>query len=68
MSSRKAVHGLTYSPTLDNGGLVVGNEVEITLDVEMIVPPGNDGILRHGASQLALVCGVFETRLATGDK
>ena len=31
--------GLTYSPTLDNGGLVVGNEVEITLDVEMIVPP-----------------------------
>jgi polyisoprenoid-binding protein YceI len=33
--------GLTYSPTLDNGGLVVGNEVEITLDVEMIVPPAN---------------------------
>jgi polyisoprenoid-binding protein YceI len=32
--------GLTYSPTLDYGGLVVGNEVEITLDVEMIVPPG----------------------------
>jgi polyisoprenoid-binding protein YceI len=31
--------GLTYSPTLDNGGLVVGNEVEITLDVEIIVPP-----------------------------
>jgi polyisoprenoid-binding protein YceI len=31
--------GLNYSPTLDNGGLVVGNEVEITLDVEMIVPP-----------------------------
>jgi polyisoprenoid-binding protein YceI len=31
--------GLTYSPMLDNGGLVVGNEVEITLDVEMIVPP-----------------------------
>ena len=30
--------GLNYSPTLDNGGLVVGNEVEITLDVEMIVP------------------------------
>ena len=33
--------GLTYSPTLDNGGLVVGNEVEIRLDVEMIVPPGS---------------------------
>jgi polyisoprenoid-binding protein YceI len=32
--------GLTYSETLDNGDLVVGNEVEITLDVEMIVPPG----------------------------
>jgi polyisoprenoid-binding protein YceI len=31
--------GLTYSPTMDNGGLVVGNEVEITLDVEMIIPP-----------------------------
>ena len=31
--------GLTYSPTLDNGGLVVGNEVEITLDAEMIIPP-----------------------------
>jgi polyisoprenoid-binding protein YceI len=31
--------GLSYSPTLDNGGLVVGNEVDITLDVEMIVPP-----------------------------
>lgn len=31
--------GLTYSKTLDNGGLVVGNDVDITLDVEMIVPP-----------------------------
>jgi len=31
--------GLNYSPTLDNGGLVVGNEIEITLDAEMIVPP-----------------------------
>jgi polyisoprenoid-binding protein YceI len=31
--------GLNYSPTLDNGGLVVGNDVDITLDVEMIVPP-----------------------------
>jgi polyisoprenoid-binding protein YceI len=31
--------GLNYSPTLDSGGLVVGNEVDITLDVEMIVPP-----------------------------
>jgi len=30
--------GLTYSKTLDNGGLVVGNDVDITLDVEMIVP------------------------------
>jgi polyisoprenoid-binding protein YceI len=30
--------GLNYSPTLDNGGLVVGNEIEITLDAEMIVP------------------------------
>lgn len=31
--------GLMFSAKLDNGGLVVGNEVEITLDVEMIVPP-----------------------------
>ena len=31
--------GLTYSKTLDNGGLVIGNDVDITLDVEMIVPP-----------------------------
>jgi polyisoprenoid-binding protein YceI len=31
--------GLNYSPTLDNGGLVVGNEIEIALDAEMIVPP-----------------------------
>ena len=31
--------GLTFSAKLDNGGLIVGNEVEITLDVEMIVPP-----------------------------
>jgi polyisoprenoid-binding protein YceI len=32
--------GLSFSAKLDSGGLVVGNEVEITLDVEMIVPPG----------------------------
>jgi polyisoprenoid-binding protein YceI len=31
--------GLMFSAKLDNGGLIVGNEVEITLDVEMIVPP-----------------------------
>ena len=31
--------GLMFSAKLDNGGLVVGNEVEIALDVEMIVPP-----------------------------
>jgi polyisoprenoid-binding protein YceI len=30
--------GLTYSPTLDNGGVIVGNEVDITLDAEMTVP------------------------------
>jgi len=31
--------GLNYNKTIDNGGLVVGNDVDITLDVEMIVPP-----------------------------
>jgi polyisoprenoid-binding protein YceI len=31
--------GMNYSKALDNGGLVVSNEVDITLDVEMIVPP-----------------------------
>jgi len=31
--------GMNYSKTLDNGGLVVSNDVDITLDVEMIVPP-----------------------------
>jgi polyisoprenoid-binding protein YceI len=31
--------GMTYSKTLDNGGLMISNDVDITLDVEMIVPP-----------------------------
>jgi polyisoprenoid-binding protein YceI len=31
--------GMNYSKTLDNGGLMVSNEVNITLDIEMIVPP-----------------------------
>ncbi|HTP67291.1 MAG TPA: YceI family protein [Dongiaceae bacterium] len=31
--------GMNYSKTLDNGGLMVSNDVDITLDVEMIVPP-----------------------------
>jgi len=31
--------GMNYSKTLDTGGLVVSNDVDITLDVEMIVPP-----------------------------
>lgn len=31
--------GLTYNKTLDTGGAIVGDEVTITLDVEMIVPP-----------------------------
>jgi polyisoprenoid-binding protein YceI len=31
--------GLTYNKTLDTGGAIVGDEVSITLDVEMIVPP-----------------------------
>jgi len=31
--------GMNYSKTMDAGGLIVGNEVDITLDVEMILPP-----------------------------
>lgn len=31
--------GMNYSKTLDNGGLMISNDVDITLDVEMIVPP-----------------------------
>ena len=32
--------GVSWNRTLDSGGVVVGNEVNITLDVEMVVPPG----------------------------
>ncbi|HOG30195.1 MAG TPA: YceI family protein [Vicinamibacterales bacterium] len=31
--------GLTWSRTLDGGGLVVGDEVSVTIDVELISPP-----------------------------
>ena len=31
--------GMNYSKTIDNGGLMISNDVDITLDVEMIVPP-----------------------------
>jgi len=31
--------GITWNKTLDSGGAVVSNNVDITLDVEMIVPP-----------------------------
>jgi len=31
--------GMNYSKTLDNGGLMISNDVDITLDVEMIIPP-----------------------------
>src|SRR5579885_1399485 len=31
--------GITWNKTMDDGGAIVGNEVNITLDVEMIVPP-----------------------------
>jgi polyisoprenoid-binding protein YceI len=31
--------GMNYSKTLDNGGLMISNDVDITVDVEMIVPP-----------------------------
>jgi polyisoprenoid-binding protein YceI len=31
--------GMTWNKTLDSGGVVVSDNVDITLDVEMIVPP-----------------------------
>jgi polyisoprenoid-binding protein YceI len=31
--------GVSWNKTLDNGGVVVSDNVDITLDVEMIVPP-----------------------------
>ena len=31
--------GVAWSKTLDSGGVVVGDNVDITLDVEMFVPP-----------------------------
>ena len=31
--------GITYNKTLDSGGVMVSNDVDITLDVEMIIPP-----------------------------
>ncbi len=31
--------GVSWNKTLDSGGVVVGDDVDITLDVEMIIPP-----------------------------
>ena len=31
--------GVAWNQKLDSGGMVVGDEVNITLDVEMIIPP-----------------------------
>ncbi len=31
--------GLTWNKNLDGGGVMIGDDVDITLDVEMIVPP-----------------------------
>ncbi|MGB9430970.1 MAG: YceI family protein [Candidatus Acidiferrum sp.] len=31
--------GVAWNKTMDSGGVVVGDDVDITLDVEMIVPP-----------------------------
>jgi len=31
--------GVSWNQTLDSGGVVVGDDVRITLDVEMIIPP-----------------------------
>jgi polyisoprenoid-binding protein YceI len=31
--------GVAWNKTLDAGGVVVGDEVNITLDVEMVIPP-----------------------------
>ena len=31
--------GVAWNKTLDSGGVMIGNDVDITLDVEMIIPP-----------------------------
>jgi polyisoprenoid-binding protein YceI len=31
--------GVSWNKTLDSGGVVVSNDVDITLDVEMVIPP-----------------------------
>lgn len=31
-------YGVKYNATMDNGGLVVGNDVQITIDVELVQP------------------------------
>ncbi len=31
-------YGVNWSKTMDSGGAVVGDDVDITLDVEMVVP------------------------------
>jgi polyisoprenoid-binding protein YceI len=31
--------GVKWNQTLDSGGLAVSDEVNITLDVEMVIPP-----------------------------
>ena len=31
--------GLMWNKNLDGGGVMIGDDVDITLDVEMIVPP-----------------------------
>jgi polyisoprenoid-binding protein YceI len=36
--------GLTFNKTLDNGGLVVGNEVTITINVDAAKNPLTDGV------------------------
>ena len=39
LSINRQDFGVAWNKTLDAGGVVVGDEVNITLDVEMVIPP-----------------------------
>ena len=39
LSINRQDFGVAWNKTLDAGGVVVGDEVNITLDVEMAIPP-----------------------------
>jgi polyisoprenoid-binding protein YceI len=34
-------YGVSWNKTLDSGGMMLGDLVDITLDIEMVIPPAN---------------------------